>query len=266
MDTKKQRDINFISDLTLGLVETLQAVPSVQDVQVSVKTGCERGSVANWEQRHNVTLPPTLRSLYTATDGFKLTWNYALAGKLLPLGMSLYTITDGFKLSWNYALCRKLLPLAAAAGKLLPLDSTGSLDAVPKRALYSGTNKTKCYSPPSFHVSKMFELDSCQGYGRVVIAYPGRGEDFPEASFWFLDMSLRPHFLAAEAQTYWRLMLAHLGMPQWQALLAGLGHTPWARQWYEVVAPYLLDGPRAPRPSQPQVLSFSALSASIDFK
>nr|XP_027227583.1 tubulin polyglutamylase complex subunit 2-like [Penaeus vannamei] len=69
---------------------------------------------------------------------------------------------------------------------------------------------------PSFHSSKMFEVDFCQGYGRVVVAYPGRGETFSEGSFWFVDLSLRPHFLAQDTNTYWRLMLAHLGMPQWQ--------------------------------------------------
>lgn len=35
--------------------------------------------------------------------------------------------------------------------------------------------------------------------------------------------------LAVDTHTYWRLMLAHLGMPQWQALVAGQGLTPWAR-------------------------------------
>lgn len=65
--------------------------------------------------------------------------------------------------------------------------------------------------------------------GRVVVAYPGRGEAFPEGSYWFVDLSLRPHVLAVDTHTYWRLMLAHLGMPQWQALVAGQGLTPWAR-------------------------------------
>ncbi|KAK8737780.1 hypothetical protein OTU49_004236, partial [Cherax quadricarinatus] len=76
----------------------------------------------------------------------------------------------------------------------------------------------------------------------------------PEGSYWFIDLSLRPHLLALDTHTYWRLLLAHLGMPQWQALVAGLGLTPWARQWYEVVAGYLLDGPRPPRVSQAQEL------------
>lgn len=61
------------------------------------------------------------------------------------------------------------------------------------------------------------------------MAYPGRGEAFPEGSYWFVDLSLRPHVLAVDTHTYWRLMLAHLGMPQWQALVAGQGLTPWAR-------------------------------------
>ena len=61
------------------------------------------------------------------------------------------------------------------------------------------------------------------------MAYPGRGETYQEATFWFLDLSLRFHLLVTDATTYWRLLLANLGMPQWQALNIGLGLTPWAR-------------------------------------
>ena len=65
--------------------------------------------------------------------------------------------------------------------------------------------------------------------GRVVLVYPGRGETCTEGSLWFLDLSFNPHLLASDVSTYWRLLLVHLGMPQWQPLVAGLGLTPWAR-------------------------------------
>lgn len=159
------------------------------------------------------------------------------------------------------------------------LFQLGSSTSVP--AFSSSSSSTSPF-PPTFHASKMFEVDSCQGYGRslhylvlfcrdkqffqnsarklatlhqytcrwynhhqsryqlfsrqefcpagkVVLAYPGRGENFREGSYWFVDPSLRPHLLANDTHTYWRLVLAHLGMPQWQALVAGLGLTPWAR-------------------------------------
>ncbi|MCL4124467.1 UNVERIFIED_CONTAM: hypothetical protein GTU68_067319 [Idotea baltica] len=106
----------------------------------------------------------------------------------------------------------------------------------------STRNKIKNVPAPTFHISKLFEIDNCKGNGKVVIAYPGRFESFPEASFWFVDLSLRPHLLSLDVLTYWRLLLVHLGMPQWQALASGIGLTPWARQWYEILSPHILEG------------------------
>ncbi|XP_064090081.1 tubulin polyglutamylase complex subunit 2-like [Macrobrachium nipponense] len=246
MDAKRERDCNFVTDLTLGLVGTLRNVGGVQDVSVVVRGGVERAAVVAWEQRHNVVLPATLRALFTATDGFKLTWNYATAGKVLPLGnMEIHSLGRVNRLGSGRGSGDPLAPsvtdLALAEDPPTPPEPLrpGCIRPAPPP------------SPPSFHSSKMFEIDSCQGYGRVVVAYPGRGDNFSEGSFWFIDLSLRPHLLAPDTTTYWRLMLAHLGMPQWQALVAGIGLTPWARQWYEVVAGHLLEGPRTPRTSQP---------------
>ena len=56
-------------------------MPGVEDVDVTIRHGAERSSVVAWEQRHNVTLPSMLKQLYSATDGFSLTWNYSTSGK-----------------------------------------------------------------------------------------------------------------------------------------------------------------------------------------
>nr|XP_045611877.1 tubulin polyglutamylase complex subunit 2-like [Procambarus clarkii] len=248
MEAKKERDCNFVTDLTLGLVDTLRGVGGVQDVSVVVRGGVERASVVAWEQRHNVALPAALRALYTATDGFKLTWNYATAGKVLPLGnMEIHPLGRVNRLGSGRGSGD---PLAPSITDLALAEDPPSPAEHPQHR--PGGSRPPLTPPPTFHSSKMFEVDSCQGFGRVVVAYPGRGETFPEGSYWFIDLSLRPHQLAPDTHTFWRLMLAHLGMPQWQALVAGLGLTPWARQWYEVVAGYLLDGPRPPRTSQAQ--------------
>ncbi|KAK8392997.1 hypothetical protein O3P69_013203 [Scylla paramamosain] len=249
MDGRKERDTNFITDLTLGLVETLQGVAGVQDVSVTSRGGVERAVVLAWEQRHNVVMPGALRSLYMATDGFKLTWNYSTAGKVLPLGnMEVHPLGRVNRLGTGRGSGDPLAPsitdLALAEDPPLSISPNSMQRPGPK-----SLSACSAPSPPTFHTSKMFEIDSCQGFGRVVVAFPGRGENFPEGSYWFVDLSLRPHLLAADTHTYWRLMLAHLGMPQWQALVAGQGLTPWARQWYEVVAGYLLEGARPPRPA-----------------
>ena len=46
---------------------------------------------------------------------------------------------------------------------------------------------------------------------------------------WYLDRAYDWHFLAPNFTTYFRMMLVHLGLPQWQALFTPFGPTPWAK-------------------------------------
>ena len=44
-----------------------------------------------------------------------------------------------------------------------------------------------------------------------------------EGSVWFLDRSLQWHFLADTFLEYFRLLIVHLGLPQWQYLFTDIG-------------------------------------------
>jgi hypothetical protein len=46
------------------------------------------------------------------------------------------------------------------------------------------------------------------------------------AEIWFLDRSLQWHFLTHSFQNYYRLLIAHLGLPQWQCLFTEDGLPP----------------------------------------
>lgn len=46
---------------------------------------------------------------------------------------------------------------------------------------------------------------------------------------WLLDRSFNWHFLAPNFTTYFRMMLVHMGLPQWQLLFTPYGPTLWAR-------------------------------------
>ena len=46
---------------------------------------------------------------------------------------------------------------------------------------------------------------------------------------WYLDRAYEWHFLAPNFTTYFRMMIYHLGLPQWQLLFTPNGPTPWAK-------------------------------------
>lgn len=79
--------------------------------------------------------------------------------------------------------------------------------------------------------TKFFELDACQNAGKVCLVYTERQKEelfkLEESSIWFLDRSYCWHFLAESFSKYFRMMLVHLGLPQWQFLFTSMGPTPW---------------------------------------
>ncbi|KAF2369065.1 hypothetical protein FHG87_000163 [Trinorchestia longiramus] len=173
-----------------------------------------------------------------------------LRGKVIPLGnLELHPLCRLNRLGSGRGSGDTLAPSATDLALAQEPSSTGAdRGGVGTRMTTVTSNSTSAkriqaaQHPPTFSASRMFEIDSCQGNGRVVLVSPGRGEQVLEGSLWFLDLSLRPHLIAMDIVSYWRVMLVHLGMPQWHFLVAGIGLTPWAKQWYAVVAPHLLEG------------------------
>lgn len=49
-----------------------------------------------------------------------------------------------------------------------------------------------------------------------------------DPKIWLLDRSFEWHFLAENFTHYFRMMLVHQGLPQWQFKFTPMGLTPWA--------------------------------------
>jgi tubulin polyglutamylase complex subunit 2 len=49
-----------------------------------------------------------------------------------------------------------------------------------------------------------------------------------DPKIWLLDRSFEWHFLAEDFTKYFRMMLVHQGLPQWQFKFTPMGLTPWA--------------------------------------
>ncbi len=50
----------------------------------------------------------------------------------------------------------------------------------------------------------------------------------PNAQIWFLDPSFHWHFLAPTFSHYYRMMLFHLGLPEWEYRFTTFGISSWA--------------------------------------
>ncbi|XP_049964447.1 tubulin polyglutamylase complex subunit 2 [Schistocerca serialis cubense] len=218
---------SFYENLTLGLIRLLESRPGVKDVSLERRLPCERALLGAWEQRHCCALPADLRHFYASTDGFLLTWSYEYAGEVLPLGW----------LGVNaLAELRRLTGVRCAddCPQLPELDTAASAA--------TGSAKDQQRTTPSFTARcKVFEVSGVRGGGKVCLV-------FPEGHIWLLDRSFQWHHLADSFSAYFRMMLVHQGLPQWQLRFTTMGLTPWAEQMMVLVAPHLVQQASSPAP------------------
>ncbi|XP_068944040.1 tubulin polyglutamylase complex subunit 2-like isoform X7 [Petaurus breviceps papuanus] len=90
--------------------------------------------------------------------------------------------------------------------------------------------------------SIIFELDSCNGNGKVCLVYR-RTSPARESKIWFLDRALYWHFLTDSFTAYYRLLITHLGLPQWQYAFTSYGVSPQAKQWFNMYKPVTYNTP-----------------------
>uniref|UniRef100_A0A2K6U7I9 Tubulin polyglutamylase complex subunit 2 n=1 Tax=Saimiri boliviensis boliviensis TaxID=39432 RepID=A0A2K6U7I9_SAIBB len=58
-----------------------------------------------------------------------------------------------------------------------------------------------------------------------------------DTEIWFLDRALYWHFLTDTFTAYYRLLITHLGLPQWQYAFTSYGISPQAKQWFSMYKP-----------------------------
>mmetsp|Transcript_10203 Transcript_10203/g.19264 ORF Transcript_10203/g.19264 Transcript_10203/m.19264 type:complete len:206 (+) Transcript_10203:1-618(+) len=83
-------------------------------------------------------------------------------------------------------------------------------------------------------VEAAFDLDSTCNSGRVALLYTSAKAE-PEV--WFQDLGCSWNFLASSFSDYFRLMLSHVGLPNWQYAFTPIGLEPATRAWLRLLAP-----------------------------
>ncbi|XP_008318635.1 tubulin polyglutamylase complex subunit 2 [Cynoglossus semilaevis] len=213
--------------LTLGITRILENMPGVIDVRVAEREPADKRSLLSWEQKNTCILPEDLRDFYQTTDGFTLTWNVKLDNECVPLGcMVVHSVAR---------LCPLLQPVS-----LFSLPNAPSLADLEwdEDSAQSGS-ETAPAAPHFDSRSRIFELDSCSGNGKVCLVYKNctPGVVAQQSEIWFLDRSLCWHFLTQTFTSYYRLMITHLGLPEWQYNFTPYGPSPQAKQWASLYQP-----------------------------
>ncbi|XP_039615044.1 tubulin polyglutamylase complex subunit 2 [Polypterus senegalus] len=208
----------FVKGLTLGVTRILESLPGVQDVKFVPREPAERHRLLSWEQRHNCILPDDLKDFYLTLDGFHLTWSAKFEGISVPVGSMVIN-----SLSYLKFLSENSLYSLPNAPTLMDLEAESD-----------GEGMDNHPEKPHFdYRSRIFELDSCSGNGKVCLVYKKTqpGVLAKQCEVWFLDRALYWHFLTDSFTAYYRIMITHLGLPEWQYRFTSYGPGPRAKQW-----------------------------------
>ncbi|KAF3828801.1 hypothetical protein GH733_004707 [Mirounga leonina] len=184
-----------LEKLTLGITRILESSSGVTEVTIIEKPPAERYMISSWEQKNNCVLPEDVKNFYLMTKGFHMTWN------TIPLGsMAINSIA-------------KLTQLNQSSVYSLPNAPT--LADLEDDAVEASENQPE--KPHFDSCSVIFELDPCNGNGKVCLVYKrGKPALAQDAEIWLLDRALYQHFLTDSFAAYHRLLIRHLGLLQWQ--------------------------------------------------
>ncbi|XP_045215779.2 tubulin polyglutamylase complex subunit 2-like isoform X1 [Mercenaria mercenaria] len=240
---------SLFEQMNVGVLKYLENKTGVCKLELEPRRPADRPSILAWEQKNTVFLPEDLKSFYLTSDGFLLTWCVKIENGPVPVGrMYLNSVS-------------KMMKFGGPANNTLVNPSLADLDAdSDAEDETSGTEK------PTFDSRcKIFELDPCDGYGKVCLVYKENktapdykksadivskvytsdymtyGGTDPKIEVWFLDRALRWHYIADSFTAYYRLMIMHLGLPQWQYAFTDIGLCQQAKQWFNMYAPLRLE-------------------------
>eukprot|EP01084_Bolivina_argentea_P290849 499724_1 len=135
---------------------------------------------------------------------------------------SFLLISDGFLLHWHMKYNKEVLPLGNIS--LSPLQSL-------KPVKFSNDNEIFAFS-----------LDSNDATdGTVAFVFNNDQDNNINPSIWFEDFSCEWNFICGTFSDYFRLMIMHLGLINWQYAFAKVGLNPTTMQWLRFLVPKRLD-------------------------
>ena len=133
-------------------------------------------------------------------------------------------VSDGFVLKWHMKYNREILPLGHMS--LSPLHSL--------KPVQFGTDNDSILA---FHL----DYNSNRTDGRVAFVFNNSANNEENPSVWFEDLSTEWIFVCNSFSDYFRLMIMHLGLTNWQYAFTKVGLNPITMQWLRFLVPNRLD-------------------------
>lgn len=205
---------SFYANALLGLPKVLDKYRrvGVRGRQLTRFPPALHGDIATWEQKHGVLLPEDLRTFYQSSDGFLFQWTYNFGKEKVDTVCAVHV--------------NNLQDLVQVYGYETSAEACVNMDKE-RFELRLTLN------------SKIFCLSYVESWGKVVLVYLNTRYS---PTVWLLSARNVFYFLADNFTTYFRMAIAHLGIPYWQFNFTPIPMPPWAQTMFRLLAPHLLPG------------------------
>ncbi|XP_050294674.1 tubulin polyglutamylase complex subunit 2 isoform X2 [Anthonomus grandis grandis] len=216
----KVSEDSFYENLLLGLSKVLEKNPCVSKITLKRLQGLRQVDIRAWEHNNGVILPEDLRSFYSSTNGFLFTYEFSYdyhasseEEKDFKLGLIQINPMTDFIRTFGYET-----------------KNTAQVDTIGKKKVLSLSRE-----------SKVFELANIDDNAKVVWVYP---TTYSVPAIWFYSGQMHFSYLAEDFTTYFRMCIAHLGIPCWQYAFSKEGLPEWSKEMFTLIAPGILSEDR----------------------
>lgn len=199
----KQSVIEIFEQISDSVISFLENHPGVTEVQFNERHGVSESAIQSWEEHnHPFVLPDDMRSFLLISDGLLLQWKIKMNQLIKPLGqMHFNSLKDINRFGLN----------------------SYSLKRLGDDVLETDTEEIT-----------VFDLDKKVLNGRLGLVYKGTTE---KPQVFFQDLSGDWFFIANSFTDYFRLMVMHLGLPNWHYAFTEVGLDTTSQQWFRFLSP-----------------------------
>lgn len=166
--------------------------------------------ISAWEKRFGVILPHELNKFYSSTNGFLFRWMF------------------NFGHDKNHIIGRI---------EINPLEKLVQVFGYETNSSPGVVLENDRYVLRLGLASKVFELAPVENRGKVVLVYI-QAKYAP--TIWFTDSIRNFYYITDDFVTYFRMAIAHLGIPFWQMRFSPPGPPAWTEILFRLIAPHLL--------------------------
>lgn len=212
----KVSEDSFYENLLLGLCKVLEKTTCVSNLSLKRVSGIRQMDIRTWEHNNGIILPEDLRAFFSSTNGFLYTYDFSYD----------YTTSDD-----GNKLIRK--------GKIEinPLNDLVRVYGYETKNVEQIHKTGNTFKLHLSRESKVFELSTIDENAKVVLVYIN---SYSIPNIWMYNSGMSFYYLAEDFTTYFRMSLAHLGIPCWQYVFSKEGLPEWSREMFQLIAPGIL--------------------------